>query len=61
MVPSNIVKGFKSAKDAATKLANSKNQTNYIRYIAKMLIPLLSEDTKVSSDFDKYPAVDINH
>jgi len=55
LVPSNIVKGFKSAKDAATKLANSKNQTNYIRYIAKMLIPLLSEDTKVSSDFDKYP------
>jgi len=53
-----IIDGFKNAKDAAIQLANSKHQTKYIRYIAKAIIPLIRDDTKISRDFDKYPSPD---
>ena len=49
-----VIDGFKGAKDAAIQLSKSKNQTAYVRKIAKLLIPLLSDTTVVSYDFERY-------
>ena len=54
LVTQKTIDGFKGAKDAAIKLSEAKGETAYIRAVAKMLIPLLDDNTVVSSDFDKY-------
>jgi hypothetical protein len=49
-----VIDGFKGAKDAAIQLSKSKRQTAYVRKIAKLLIPLLSDTTVISYDFERY-------
>ena len=48
------IDGFKGAKDAAIKLSEAEGETLYVRKLAKLLIPLLNDKIKVSSDFDRY-------